>query len=358
MINIQIIKLIKSIFSNKKKMLLLFLVLLVVFILKQIYLNTFKCILNEKKDNLYEKNIELWHEKRRNQILEKYPQIKKLEIQDSWLGIFDTIKLYILIIIKFYIIYKLVYVWKFKLIYKVLIIFMILPIFSIIIAQYNHEYGHNTVFKNQNNNKLCLLITDVIYYFGTAFSTYAYMHEFHHDVNYSNTEKDITAIPYNCEESIIKNKWHYKILYQLCHPYRNSLLYEKIFKKPVKLPLFLKLISYIKIILMILFIPEFLIIHYFTELIQFYHPMYPSISEHIQLKPGHMTNSYYGILNKITHNLYYHTEHHDFKKINSRYHPQLRKIAPEFYPELIKNKIILFYKILLSPNYTLTRKLN
>ena len=87
--------------------------------------------------------------------------------------------------------------------------------------------------------------------------------------------------------------------------------------------------------------------------------MYPSISEHIQLKPGRMTNSFYGkIINKMTHNLYYYTEHHDFYKINSRNFPQLKKInSPRVLPDTGYKKIPLFYQILFSPKFTMTYRL-
>lgn len=349
---------VKELNNNRSLLLGICVLILVILLFQNIYHKKFACIRETRKEPLYEKNIELWHEKRREQILKKYPQVKKLEEPNNLLGLLDTIILYVLIAVKFILIYYLVYVWKFNWIYKALIIIVVLPYLAVAVATYTHELGHQTVFKNPKHNKNCLILTDLVYYFGTAFSTFSFMHNHHHDPKFSGTEKDIFSLPYQCEEEIIQNKWYLKLFYQVFYPYRVPIIYKKVFKKPVKLPVGLSLLNMIKVVLMVLFIPKFLVLHYLTELFQFYHPMYPSISEHIQLKPGRMTNSFYGkTINKMTHNLYYHTEHHDFYKINSRNFPKLKKMAPEFYPDTGYKKIPLFYQILFSPKFTMTYRL-
>tara|TARA_Y100000590_G_C15656940_1_gene991028 strand:+ start:184 stop:744 length:561 start_codon:yes stop_codon:yes gene_type:complete len=171
--------------KNRYALLGIFVVILILLLIKNMYNRIFGCIREEPKGDLFEKNIEKWHEKRREKILKKYPEVKELEKQNFIYGILDTCCLFLLIAIKFWIIYKLIYCWKFHIGFKTLIALVIIPYFSISIAQYTHEFGHHTVFQSEKVNQAWLLVTDLIYYFGTAFSTYSYMHSFHHDVEAS-----------------------------------------------------------------------------------------------------------------------------------------------------------------------------
>jgi sphingolipid delta-4 desaturase len=59
------------------------------------------------------------------------------------------------------------------------------------------------------------------------------------------------------------------------------------------------------------------------------------IQEHYLTREGQETYSYYGPLNKTCFNMGYHNEHHDFATVPWNNLPKVKKLAPEFYDNLV-----------------------
>ena len=58
------------------------------------------------------------------------------------------------------------------------------------------------------------------------------------------------------------------------------------------------------------------------------------IQEHYLTREGQSTYSYYGPLNKLSFNMGFHNEHHDFPSVPWNRLPQLRRLGDEYYREL------------------------
>ncbi len=79
------------------------------------------------------------------------------------------------------------------------------------------------------------------------------------------------------------------------------------------------------------------------------------IQEHFVVKAGQETYSYYGPLNKLSFNVGFHNEHHDFMGISWMHLPKVRAAAPEFYDTLYFHRswTKLFFQFLFDPNLNL-----
>ncbi|XP_014251961.1 sphingolipid delta(4)-desaturase DES1 [Cimex lectularius] len=269
------------------------------------------------------------HASRRKEILEKYPQIKKLFGYDP----------------KFKWIVTLMVLTQFVMMY--LLKDQSWPV--ILIASYCfggvinhslmlaiHEIAHNLAFGHARpmaNRMLGLFANLPI---GLPFSvTFKYYHLEHH--RYQGDEKLDTDIPTYLEAKLFCTTFG-KFIWLCFQP----LFYA--FRPVVTYPKPPTLLEIVNVIIQLSF--NFFIWHMCGGKILFYmlggsmmamglHPVAGHfISEHYMFRKGFETYSYYGCLNKITFNVGYHNEHHDFPAVPGSRLPEVKKIAPEYYDNL------------------------
>jgi sphingolipid 4-desaturase/C4-monooxygenase len=79
------------------------------------------------------------------------------------------------------------------------------------------------------------------------------------------------------------------------------------------------------------------------------------VQEHYMVFPSQETNSYYGWLNRLSFNVGYHNEHHDFPSVPWHRLPALKRAAPESYDSLGSHRswARLLWRFLFDPRITL-----
>ena len=77
------------------------------------------------------------------------------------------------------------------------------------------------------------------------------------------------------------------------------------------------------------------------------------LSEHLTARASQPTNSYYGVLNRVSFDVGYHVEHHDFPNIPWRRMRELHRLAPEFYEPLwaVPSWTALMFSYVFDPRY-------
>ena len=290
-----------------------------------------------------------WHARRAAE-LKRIPGVLELLQLDDTLGALDTLVMMGIIALKIFILWHLVY--KTKSTTKKVLLFFLAVTLSISINNYTHTFGHNAMFSSEAMNLAVVRLLDIFYYgTGSVLENYANQHSKHHDEMRMFTHQDVAAIPTPCEDQIIGSNPIMKILYVLLTPLRIKYL-DSTHNTDFKGSATVQFLSYLRTALFLYFAPTLCVLMLLSELVQFAHPFYPSITEHVDIS-GQPTNSYYGLLNLLTYNLYHHVEHHDFPDMNPRNFPKLRELAPHMYEHSIHSKIGSYLTILLSPYCTL-----
>ncbi|KAL7290034.1 hypothetical protein TKK_0015763 [Trichogramma kaykai] len=269
------------------------------------------------------------HASRRKQILEKYPQIKKLFGYDpnfKW-------------VVTAMVLFQLASMFLVKDLSYPKLLFLAYCIggpinHSLMLAV--HEISHNLAFGHSRpmSNKLFGFFANLPIGIPISISFKKYHLEHH---RYQGDEKLDTDLPTLLEAKLFNSTFG-KFCWVLLQPFFYSFRPLITYPKP---PTYLE---YVNLIIQLIF--DLLVWKFFGGKVLVYfivgavmamglHPVAGHfISEHYMYKKGYETYSYYGPLNFITFNVGYHNEHHDFPAVPGSRLPEVRRIAAEFYDNL------------------------
>ncbi|KAK4878006.1 hypothetical protein RN001_010512 [Aquatica leii] len=285
------------------------------------------------------------HASRRKQILEKYPQIKKLFGYDpnfKWVvTLMVTIQLIMLFVMKDR-------SWGMTL----LVAYCFGGVINHSLMLAVHEIAHNLAFGHSRPlaNRLFGFFANIPIGIPISVSFKKYHLEHH---RYQGDEIKDTDIPTYVEAKLFCTTVG-KVFWVILQPFFYALRPLVVYPKPPTL------LEFINLIIQLIF--DAIVVYFFGKchnqgdkdqstlflggrvlgylifgslMAMGLHPVAGHfVSEHYMFKKGYETYSYYGPLNWITFNVGYHNEHHDFPAVPGSRLPQVKAIAPEFYDNL------------------------
>lgn len=221
-----------------------------------------------------------------------------------------------------------------------------------------HECSHNLLFKGKTLNYLASITANLPHVLPSAVSFTRY-HRMHH-IHQGNHELD-ADLPDFWEARVFGNNFFSKALWLLLFPVfqvRRTFRLKNI--KPVDGWIITNWVlqAAFDVAIWVFIGPKalmFMLISFFFSV--GLHPLGARwIQEHfLVLDENQETASYYGPLNKLSFNVGYHNEHHDFPSIPWNKLPQLKSTAPKYYDTLKSHTswTKLFFRFLFDNNITL-----
>jgi len=290
------------------------------------------------------------HNQRRKEILEKYPEIKKLFGPDIKLAIITVFLVSFQMFSATYLV-KHMNVWVF-----ILYTYFIGATVTHALFLAIHEITHNLAFKKQAPNNWLAIFANIpiVFPYAMSFKVYHTMH--HRSQGVDGIDVDIPTFneAKTFKGSFEKFIWAFTQIF--FYAFRPMMIYKiKIGKWQIINIIF-------QVIAMAIYIPLFgwwegilylLLCNFIAGSI---HPLAGHfITEHYVFREGQETYSYYGPLNKLAFNVGYHNEHHDFPSVPFSRLPKVKKIAPDYYENLYSHKSwsMVIFRFITSPVYTL-----
>ncbi|KAK5638993.1 hypothetical protein RI129_013288 [Pyrocoelia pectoralis] len=287
------------------------------------------------------------HASRRKQILEKYPQIKRLFGYDPNFKWVVTLMVTIQFVMLFVMRDRSWFV-------TLLVAYLFGGVINHSLMLAIHEIAHNLAFGHSRPfaNRLFGFFANLPIGIPVSISFKKYHLEHH---RYQGDELIDTDIPTYIEARLFCTTIG-KIFWVMLQPFFYTVRPLLVNPKP---PNFLEFVN-----LVIQLIFDAIVVYFFGVRVLLYlvlgslmamglHPVAGHfISEHYMFKKGFETYSYYGPLNWITFNVGYHNEHHDFPAVPGSRLPDVKRIAPEFYDDLPQHNSwsAVLYDFIMDPD--------
>ena len=267
------------------------------------------------------------HNTRRKQIISVYPEIQELyghEPMTKYIGIFLVI---------FQLILSTNY-QSFNIYYQIIILYFISASISQALFLINHEISHNLVFKKYKHNVYFGIFVNIPALFPYSVKFREYHLDHHNYMGQVGLDTDIPTVFESLMLSTTIGRILWLTLQIIMYAIRPLCISPKNIDRYTLTNIIIQF-SFNALFYHYYGIKPFLFLGLSLIIAGGFHPTAGHfISEHtlFNMDSCHIdTRSYYGILNKITFNVGYHNEHHDFTFVPWTRLPQLKNIAAEFY---------------------------
>jgi len=276
------------------------------------------------------------HRERAKQILATHPNVRELFERDQWSALWTVLLVALQVAI------------------GIGLALLDAPWWAIIIAAYAfgafanhalfvliHEYTHNMVFRKANANRLGSIFANIAIVFPAAIG-FRNHHLLHH--KYLDIPGLDADVPTPKEARWVGNSWWRKTIWLSMFWAVQGLLRPATVKaiRTVDGWVVFNAVAMVVTMAPIVWFFGWWPVAYMFISTMFSLGVHPVgarwIQEHYVFKEGQETYSYYGPLNKLSFNMGYHNEHHDFPQVPWSRLPAVRAAAPEFYDHLYHHR--------------------
>ena len=297
------------------------------------------------------------HRERAKRILATHPDVRRLFKRDRWSALWTVLLVALQIGIGIALTLFQAPWWAFIIIAYALGAFANHALFVLI-----HEYTHNVVFKTGRANRLGSIFANIAIVFPAAIG-FRNHHLLHH--SYLGIPGLDADVPTPKEARWVSNSWWRKTFWLSMYWAVQALLRPSTVKA---IPTVDRWVVFNAVAMVAATAPIVWFFGWWPVAYLFLstifslgvHPVGARwVQEHFVFREGQETYSYYGPLNKLSFNMGYHNEHHDFPHVPWSRLPAVRAAAPEFYDQLYYHRswTKLLFHILFSRQFRLHNRI-